>query len=65
MKRGPGRPKLPKGERLEPIVVRLPPATVAALDDEAAARNLTRAELLRELLLPGILDIVTAGGDRA
>lgn len=64
MKRGPGRPSLDGTQRhAVPIVIRLPRDTVAALDAEARRRGIPRSELLRELLLPGVLEIVT-GGDR-
>lgn len=57
-RRRPGRPSLPGGS--VPVLIRLPADTAAAVDAEAARRGITRAELLRELLLPGILDLLGA-----
>lgn len=54
--RGPGRPGLPGGSVA--VLVRLPADTAHAVNAEAERRGITRAELIRELLLPGLLDLL-------
>lgn len=50
IKRGPGRPKLPKSEKRVPVKFRLHPQTVIRLQRRAKAENLSMTKFVGQLI---------------
>lgn len=50
-KRGPGRPKLPKGERAINVGFRLPPLLAESLRRTAEAEDLSMGILVKQILM--------------